>query len=106
LDDRDQLVGIALVGPLERADVRLVVVADEVAHRLGVSLRPGMEVRTHRVLVPAALAAANASQEHCGQDGRSDCESQALHRSRVMRSGGRKISFRPSKHASRYTRTT
>src|SRR5690242_14147041 len=102
LDERDQLVRVSIVGALECADVRLVVVADEVAHCLAVALRPRVEVRADRVLVAAAVAQpAEAAQEQGGQGGRAGCQQQAFHRSRVMRSGGKKISFSPSKTASR-----
>src|SRR4029079_11773240 len=86
-------------------DVRLVVVADEIAHCVGVALRPRVEVRADRVLVPACVvSAAEAAQEHGGKGRGSDCQQEPLHRSRVMRSGGREISFSPYTHASKKTR--
>ena len=59
-DDRNELVGVALFRPLEHVDVRLVVVADEIPHRLAVAVRPGVEVRADHILVSAAVTPAEA----------------------------------------------
>ena len=71
-------------------DVSLVVVADEIADRVPVAVRPRVEIGASRVLVPAVVEMpAEAAQDHRGQDCGADFQSQTLHRSRVMRSGGR-----------------
>src|SRR4029078_1819094 len=101
IDDRDQFVGVPLVRPLERVDVGLVVVADEIAYRLAVTVRPGIEVRADHVFMSATVMPSEATQERSGQGTGGDCQRQTPHWSRRTRSGGKKISFWPSKHASR-----